>query len=172
MEILMNTKELRRLMPQNAQDVEAARQLVLIEPSMLMPIIPDMLRHLKDHKSPVADIYCNFLALNGEPFVELVESFLAKSSMPDLKNVIVTRILVHWSHDTLVQLSGTMQWLVTNTDFFFNTDLVLIKLLHLHSIADPKWLCGWLEFKRNRLAILLEEANQVASFLDMSENAT
>mgnify|MGYP001311036072 CR=1 FL=1 len=121
----MNPKQLRQLLPKDAQDAEAARQLVALGPDTLSPIVSDMLRRLKDHESPVVDIYCEFFARNGERFVGVVGDFLARSSMPDLKNVIVTRILVHWSRDALHELSGTLQMLVTHTDFF-NTDLVLI----------------------------------------------
>jgi hypothetical protein len=123
-----------------------------------------MLRRLKDYNSPVVDIYCEFFALHGDRFVNAVGSVLARTSMPDLKNIIVTRILVRWPRDALAELSGTMQMLVTHTDLF-NTDLVLIKLLHLHNLADSKWLVDWLEFKRSRLARLSDEADEVASFL-------
>ena len=163
----MNAKQLRQLLPKNAQDADAARQLVALGPDVLGPIVPDMLRRLKDHQSPVADIYCEFFAANGERFVAVVEGFLARSSMPDLKNVIVTRILVHWSRDALAELSATLQVLVTRSDLF-NTDLVLIRLLHTHKLADDKWLKQWLTFKRDRLTQLLREADKANAYLSRS----
>jgi hypothetical protein len=80
--------------------------------------------------------------------------------MPEIKNIIVTKILVHWSRDALSELSSTLQSLMTHTDHF-NTDLVIIGLLQKHNLADRKWLLDWLDFKRHRLAELLNEANRV-----------
>ena len=160
----MDAKQLRQLLPKNAQDADAARRLVALGPDVLGPVVPDMLRRLKDHQSPVADIYSEFFAANGERFVAVVGGFLARSSMPDLKNVIVTRILVHWSRDALAELSPTLQMLVTRSDFF-NTDLVLIRLLHTHRLVDASWLEQWLTFKRDRLAQLSNEADEVHAYL-------
>lgn len=150
------------LMPKDAQDAEAARNLVSLGPEVLAPIVPEMVRRLKDHKSPVAGIYCEFFASHGERFVNVFGDFLGRATMPDLKNVIVTRILVHWSRDGVAPLAGALSMLVTGADFH-DTDLVSIELLHKHDLADPKWLAQWLEFKRDRLARLLNQAEGIAS---------
>jgi len=49
----MNAKQLRQLMPKDAQDVTAARELVSLGAKTLAPVASEMLGHLKDHKSPV-----------------------------------------------------------------------------------------------------------------------
>ena len=166
----MDARQLRLLMPKNAQDAEAARNLVSLGPEVLAPVVPDMVRGLKDHKSPVADIYCDFFAAHGERFANVFGDFLGRSTMPDLKNVIVTRVMVHWSRDGVAALAGALTMLLTTSDFY-DTDLVSIRLLHTHDLADPKWLSDWLEFKRNRLARLLHEADQIASQFSTSSNA-
>jgi hypothetical protein len=160
----MNPKQLRLLMPRNAQDADAARELVSLGPNLMGPVVPEMLRHLKDYNSPVVDVYCEFFAKHGEQFVSAIRDALTRSTMPEIKNVIVTRILLHWSRDALAELTSTLQMLVTHTDFF-NTDLVLIDLLNRHRLAEPKWLMDWLSFKRERLANLLREADEVRSRL-------
>lgn len=161
-------KKLRLLMPKNAQDVEAARHLVSLGPEVLAPVVPDMVRRLKDHNSPVADIYCEFFASHGEPFANVFGDFLRRSTMDDLKNVIVTRIMIHWSRDGVAALADILSMLLTGSDFY-DTDLVAIRLLHEHSLADAKWLAQWVAFKRNRLALLLNQANQIASQLPNPE---
>lgn len=88
--------------------------------------------------------------------------------MDDLKNVIVTRIMTHWSRDGVAALADTLSMLLTVSDFY-DTDLVAIRLLHEHNLADAKWLAEWLAFKRNRLARLLTQANQIASQLPIPE---
>lgn len=166
----MDTKQLRLLMPKNALDAEAARNLVLLGPEVLAPVVPDMVRRLKDHKSPVAEIYCEFFARHGERFTNIFGDFLGRSTMPDVKNIIVTRIMVHWSRDGVAPLAGALSMLSTGSDFY-DTDLISIRLLHTHNLADAKWLAEWLEFKRNRLAQLLNEADQIASQFSPSSSA-
>jgi hypothetical protein len=68
----MNAKQLRQLMPKNAQDVSAARELVSLGAEKLAPLVPEMLRHLKDYKSPVSEVYCDFFANHGERFAHEV----------------------------------------------------------------------------------------------------
>ena len=167
---MIDPRQLRLLLPKNAQDAESARNLVSLGPDVLGPVVPDMVRRLKDHKSPVAEIYCEFFAKHGERFLSIFGDFLGRSTMPDLKNVIVTRIMIHWSREAVAPLAGALTMLVTHTNFF-NTDLVSIKLLHVHGLADAKWLADWLEFKRNRYAQLLSEADQLATFVAASPDA-
>lgn len=164
-------QELRRLMPLNAQDAETARQFVALGPDKLMPVLPDMLRRLKDHLSPVSAIYCAFFVQHPESFAAQIGTVLARNQDAVLKHVIVTGIVIHWPHDTLAKIAGTMQNLVTHTDFF-NTDLILIRLLHTHCLAERQWLSDWLKFKRDRLARLSEEAEQLETLLARPETPT
>ena len=160
----MNTKQLRQLMPKDAQDSTAARELVSLGPETLAPVVPEMLRHLKDHKSPVAEIYCDFFANQGERFADEVARVLGKSTMPDLKNAIVARVLPAWSRDSVSTCAGALQMLVTHADAF-DTDLLCIHLLAKHQLADLKWLREWLEFKQQRLDRLALVAQEVAAVL-------
>ncbi len=156
----MDIKELRQLLPKNAQDAEAASRLVCLEPTILEPVVPDMVRRLKDHNSPVVDIYCNFFANHGEQYIDVIHAFLASTSSPELKNIIVTRILIHWPRESIAILYPTLGMLMSQTDFH-NTDLVIIELLHRHKIEDMKILIEWLKFKRNRLSRLFNQADSL-----------
>jgi len=160
----MNAKQLRQLMPKNAQDVNAARALVSLGPETLAPVVAEMLRHLKDYKSPVSEVYCDFFANHGERFADEVARALGKSTMPDLKNAIVSRVLPAWSRDSVSICTGALQMLVSHTDAF-DTDLLCIHLLAKHQLADLKWLREWLEFKQKRLERLSLVAQEVAAVL-------
>ena len=158
------TKQLRQLMPKDAQDVTAARVLVSLGPDTLAPVVPEMLRHLKDYKSTVAEVYCDFFANHGERFAGEVARALGKSTMPDLKNAIVSRVLPAWSRESVNICAGALQMLVSHTDAF-DTDLLCIRLLAKHQLADLKWLREWLEFKQKRLERLTLVAQEVAAVL-------
>jgi len=160
----MNAKQLRQLMPKDAQDVTAARELVSLGPETLVPVVPEMLRHLKDYKSTVAEVYCDFFANHGERFADEVARALGKSTMPDLKNAIVSRVLPAWSRESVSICASALRMLVSHTDAF-DTDLLCIHLLAKHQLADLKWLREWLEFKQKRLERLTLVAQEVAAVL-------
>lgn len=160
----MNLKQLRLLLPENAQDVHSAIQLVALEPKALAPVIPEMLRHLKHSKSPVADTFCRFFALHGEQYVAHVVSILARSTMPEIKYVILSSVLPVWSREGVAACAEPLKMLVTDSNPL-NYDLLAIELLARHRLADTDWLRGWLEFKIARNAERSQLAKEVGGEL-------
>jgi hypothetical protein len=148
-------------MPTNAQDAEAARELVSLGPVALAPVIPEMLRQLKNLDSPVCEIYSEFFARFGERYVTEIGELLGRSTMPEAKWVIVSRILPSWHAGAVGRLRGALGMLMTAPDFW-GTDLWCIRLLARHSLLERSALEQWLEFKRKRLSALNEMAAEVA----------
>ena len=72
---------LKQLMPNNAQDEDAARELVSLGADEVGPVVPEMLRLLKSIDSPVCAIFADFFAREGECFVDHVASQLSRSTM-------------------------------------------------------------------------------------------
>src|SRR5687768_4611320 len=93
----MNAKELRRLMPQSAKDVEGARQFVGLGPDNLTLVVPEMLRQLKDEASPLTQVYAEFFASEGEVFAEEVCKALSNSKLEYQRYILVSRVLPRWS---------------------------------------------------------------------------
>lgn len=137
----MNAKQLRHVMPKNAQDLAAAKELVALSPDELAPVIPEMLRHLKHHNSPVSAEFCVFFALHGECYIDPVVAALSKATMPGVKHAILANILPSWSREGVAQCAGVLSMLATNPDAF-NNDLLSIQLLAQHHLADANWLMG------------------------------
>ena len=155
-------------MPKNAQDAEAACELVSLAPEELAPVVPEMLRQLKNLDSPVAEIYSRFFAQHGERFVSEIGELLGRSTMPEAKWVIVSKILPSWSASSLGRLQGTLGFLLTTPDFF-GTDLWCIRLLARHALLERSSLEQWLDFKRKRLSVLSNMANEVAKEMGVRE---
>jgi hypothetical protein len=160
----MEARQLRQLMPRNAQDVGAAEELVSLGAEALGAAVPEMLRRMKDHDSPVADVYCTFFAESGEQFVDEIHRVLTQSTMPELTNKIVSRVLPNWSRGSIERMAGTLQMLVSRTNVF-DTDLLCIRLLAKHNLADREWLRRWLDFKRDRLRYLSQLGQDIDSEL-------
>ena len=147
----MDAKELRHLMPKNAEDRKAARELVALDPETLAPVVPEMLRHLKHVDSPVSEVFCQFFATHGERYVLHVLSFLARSTMPEVKEVLLSRVLPAWSKEAVSECAGALKMITTDSSFVHN-DLLAMRLLARHELAEAAWLRQWLEFKRARLS--------------------
>lgn len=162
----MNAKELRRAMPQDSQDVATAREFVSLGPECLAPVVTEMLRQLKDYQSPVAEVYWEFFANHGEPFAEEVARFLGRTTMDYQKDVIVSRVLPAWSGDSVSVCASQLQMLATTNSGWSGTDLLAIRLLAKHRLADRKWLRDWLDFKRSAFERLSLLAEQVAIELE------
>ena len=167
----MDAKQLRQLMPKNAQDAQSASELVTLPAAVLAPVVPDMLRQLKNLDSPVTGIFADFFAQHGESYAQEVQSFLYRSTMPEVKWVIVSRILPSWSADAVRQLHGSLGLLMSTTDFW-GTDLWCIRLLAKHSLVERHSLEEWLRFKRKRLHALSQVAMEVTSELGLHGQAS
>jgi len=158
----MDAKQLRHLMPKNAQDLAAAKELVALGPDELAPVVPEMLRHLKHHKSPVSAEFCAFFAVHGERYIEHVVAVLSRATMPEVKHAILASVLPSWPRDGVAKCAGVLTMLATNADAH-NNDLLSIHLLARHQLADAKWLRQWIEFKLARLSERTQLTQQVAA---------
>ena len=158
----MNTKQLRLLMPKNAQDEAAARELVALDPAELAPMVPEMLRHLKHSDSPVTEAFCHFFATHGERYILSVTEVLARSTLPEVKHVLLSRVLPSWSRDGVSECAGVLTMVVTDPHVL-NYDLLAIRLLVRHRLGDQEWLRKWLEFKLARIAERAQLAQEVAT---------
>ena len=161
----MDTKQLRHLMPKNADDVEAARELVALAPEDLAPVIPEMLRHLKHHQSPVSVTFCEFFAKHGERYVQSVVSMLERTTLPEVKRILLARVLPSWSRDAVAECAGVLSMIVTDPHSL-DSDLLAMRLLARHRLADPKWLRQWAEFKIARLEDRSRLATEVAAEIE------
>ncbi len=149
-------------MPKNAQDIAAAKELVALGPDELATVIPEMLRHLKHHDSPVSAEFCAFFAAHGERYIERVVAVLSRATLPEVKHAILANVLPSWSRDGVAQCTGVLSMLATNPDAF-NNDLLSIQLLAQHHLADAKWLRQWVDFKLGRLSERAKLAKRVAA---------
>jgi len=158
----MDAKQLRHVMPKNAQDAAAAKELVALGAYELAPVVPEMLRHLKHHDSPVSAEFCAFFAAHGECFIEHVAAVLSRATMPEVKHALLANVLPSWSRESVAQLTTVLSLLATNPDAW-DSDLRSIQLLARHHLADAKWLRQWVDFKLERLSERAQLAKQVSA---------
>lgn len=118
----MTAKEIRRRLPQDSHDVAGAREFISLDPEHIRLVLPDMLRQLKDIRSPVAQVYCEYLADHGEAYAGEVAEFLGRARMDYQKFMIVGQVLPGWSGDAVAVCANPLQMLVTHNSGTLDTD--------------------------------------------------
>lgn len=111
----------------------------------------------------MAELFGKFFAEHGERFADSVVAVLFRQTMPDVKHHLLAHVLPEWSKEGVAKCAGALSVLATNPDAW-NNDLLPIRLLARHQLADAMWLRDWLEFKQKRL----QERGRLATQL-MSE---
>jgi Domain of unknown function (DUF5071) len=159
----MDTGTLKRLLPRDKNDVEGARALVALGYPTVEPVLTQMLEWLKTSGSPVEMVMREFfvsLGINGVPVVQK-----ALGSRHDLlKYSVVTHIVVRWPVAAVAALKTQLQSLATGSGGS-GTDLIALRLLVEHQLADRAWLKAWAQFKGKRLRELLAQAEEIERLL-------
>ena len=159
----MDASSLKRLLPRNKDDAESARALVALGYPAVEPVLSQMLDWLKSNGSPVELVLRAFFADLGVQAVPVVQKALA-SRHDLLKYSVVKHVVCRWPADAVSQLAPQLQGLATGSGFY-GTDLIAMRLLVEHRLAEPSWLREWAEFKVKRLRELLTQAEEIQRLL-------
>jgi hypothetical protein len=76
----------------------------------------------------------------------------------------VTNVVAKWPAEAIAPLTIQLQALATGSGFY-GTDLVALRLLTEHRLADRAWLMEWSQFKTKRLRELLSQAEDIYGLL-------
>jgi Domain of unknown function (DUF5071) len=159
----MDAKSLKRLLPRNKDDAEAARALVALGYPAVEPLLPQMLDWLKSIGSPVDLVMRDFFVALGAHAMPVVQRAL-RSRHDTLKYAVVMNVVAKWPVEAIAPLKVQLQALATGPGFY-GTDLIALRLLVEHRLADHDWLKAWAQFKTKRLRELLSEAEKVEALL-------
>jgi hypothetical protein len=159
----MDAKSLKRLLPRDKDDAEGAGALAALGYPTVEPVLPQMLDWLKSNGSPVELVMRNFFVTLGVHGVPVVQRALA-SRHDGLKYSVVMNIVAKWPAEAIAALKVQLQALATGSGFY-GTDLIALRLLVEHHLADPAWLKEWAQFKTKRLRELLSQAENVEALL-------
>ena len=162
----MKPIDLTRYLPRNKEDAQGAAALVALGYPTVEPVLRHMLEWLKTNGSPVDLVMREFFASLGVPGVPVVRKAL-QSRHDFLKFAVTTHVVVCWPREAVAGVQTELQSLATGSGFY-GTDLVAMKLLIEHSLADRAWLSEWSEFKVKRLRELLASAEELRSLLRAS----
>lgn len=155
----MDAKSLRRLLPRDKEDAESARSLVALGYEAVEPVSKEMLDWLKVIRSPVASVMSDFFISLGVKAVLPVRRAL-RSRNETLQYSVVLNVVAKWPREAIEALKPELQTLATNAGAY-GTDLIALRLLVEHDLADGAWLKQWAQFKAQRLRELLSQAEEI-----------
>lgn len=145
----MGRKELLRLMPRNASDMEGARRIVDLGYPAVEPVHRDMIQAMRVAESPVADAFAAYFAEVGASAASAVAEGLHRENCW-LRHRLFTQVLPSWPDAALAGLRNILTTVATQPDAYDN-DLRCAGLLAERGLADLDWLAQWLEFKQERM---------------------
>ena len=160
----MNKADLLHLLPQNKEDSTRATALAKLGHPAVAPVLDQMLDWLRTNGSPVDLVMREFFAGLGLPAIPAVRKAL-RSKHGLLHHTILEHVVTQWPGSAVEPLSSELQSLATGSGFY-GTDLVALRLLATHHLAEPKWLSEWAVFKVKRLRELLSSAEATAKLLE------
>jgi Domain of unknown function (DUF5071) len=156
-------KELRKLLPVNKDDVAAIETITAHGYPAVQPILLDLLKWIRDESWPVSKPACEFLATIGPRLAPQVRELLG-SRDDSLRAAVLRRIVNEWPSDDVRGLSDQL-FLIATDGQSWGADLLALRLLARHSIGDPEWIAGWLEFKREHHEKRLAEIAEILRIL-------
>lgn len=163
----MNKAELLRLLPRNKEDAVGATALVTLGYPTVEPILEQMLDWLRTNNSPVDLVMREFFASLGIPAVPAISRAL-RSRHDLLHYTVLEHVVRRWPTPAVTPLSTQLQSIATGSGFY-GSDLIALRLLAEHQLAEPKWLAEWSTFKVKRLRELLCGAEEIANLLKLPD---
>lgn len=160
----LRRKELRKLLPNDKDDLAAVEALVKSGCPAVQPVLYDLLKWIRVESWPVAKPICNFLVTIGPALAPEVGRVLA--SRDDLwKAAVLRNIVDDWPANEIRQLSPQLFMIATDGQSW-GADLLALRLLARHRIGDSRWIAGWLEFKRNHHRARLAEIAEILGLVE------
>lgn len=164
----MDKSELTGRLPHNKEDADSAAALVSLGYPTVEPVLRHMLEWLKTNGSPVDLIMRDFFVSLGVNGLSVVRDAL-RSRHDLLKYAVTTHVVARWPKEVVAGVQSELQGLATGSGFY-GTDLVAMKLLIEHNLADRAWLMEWSAFKIKRLRELLSSAEQLEVLLHIGND--
>ena len=159
----VKSSDLTRQLPRNKDDAEGAAALIALGYPTVEPVLRHMLEWLKTNGSPVDLLMREFFVSLGVAGVPVVRAAL-QSRHDLLKYAVTTHVVARWPAEAVAGVQAELQVLATGSGFY-GTDLVAMKLLIEHALADRAWLAEWSAFKIKRLRELLASAEELQVLL-------
>ena len=165
-------KELLRLMPKNAEDLEGANRITELGYPVVEPVHTDMIYAMRVADSPVGDAFAAYFSEVGDSASAAVAEGLNRENCW-LRHRLFTKVFPAWSDTALAGLRNILTMVATQPDAYDN-DVRCVGLLAERGLADTNWLAEWLEFKKDRMAerdqliqdvskLIKQEAEQVGA---------
>lgn len=139
-------RELRQLLPSNKDDVAAVDSLIALGYPSIEPILPDVLKWIRQPDWPVAPPLSKFLLSLGPSLLPHIHKIFSSPRDDAWKAEILRTIVQYWPREHVAELKSYLAMLATHGNSW-GVDLIALRLLARHQLVDRNWIADWLEFK-------------------------
>ena len=140
-------RDLRNLLPADKNDLVAVDALIARGYPTVDPILLDILKWIRQPQWPVADPLAKFLLSLGPALLPHIHRIFSSSRDEQWKAEILRTIVQYWPADQVAELTSYLTVLATHGQSW-GVDLISLRLLAHHRLAEREWIARWLDFKR------------------------
>jgi hypothetical protein len=128
------------------------------------PILPDILKWIRQSDWPVANPLAAFLVTLGPSLMPHLHKIFSSPKDEEWKAQILRVIVRHWPSQHVAELASYLTMLATHGQSW-GVDLQALELLARHGLAEPEWIASWLDFKRDFHQRQLHEIASIRNIL-------
>jgi len=150
-------------LPRNHDDVERAQALLERPADDLAPVIPELIRWLKNDAWPVAGAVAECLRNLESATIPAVRHVL-RGNDPIFKRNLIRCVVSLWPAQDVAIATPELGQLVSDSQSW-GADLEALKVLLRHSLIDRDAAAEWVAFKRARYSEFVAQLEEVASLL-------
>jgi len=138
-------KQLKKLLPKNQHDIEAANLIIKLGYPMIEPVLYELLKWLRDDWPITPPLVELFVSLESRALPEVAKAL--RSNQDLWKYNILSKVVKHWPAEVIKQLRNELLTIVTEKG---TQALEAAILLVSYEMADYDWVLGWLKFRKDR----------------------
>jgi Domain of unknown function (DUF5071) len=160
-------RELRKLLPSNKDDLGAVDSLIARGYPSIEPILPDVLKWIRQPDWPVAGPLSKFLLSLGPSLLPHIHKIFSSPRDEAWKAEILRTIVQYWPKEHVAEVKSYLTMLATHGQSW-GVDLISLRLLARHQLVDRDWIAGWLDFKSE---FHREQLQEIESIRQLNSNS-
>jgi Domain of unknown function (DUF5071) len=160
-------RELRKLLPHDKNDVDAVRRVVDVGYPTVEPILPDLLKWIREPEWPVCKPIAVFLVQIGEPLVPWLQRTLVRRDGRSLIEPLIREVLPHWPREYISPLTPFVDQQAIHG--LYGSDLPALDLLVRKRLVSKDYAHELLASKRRLHQRCVSELDSLAALLSTDE---
>lgn len=122
-------------LPVDKHDFKSVEALASMERSVVIPLLPELLKWIQDMNWPIAPAMVEVLLRYKVETIPHLRTILCQTDFIWTYNILAY-LIKEWSTELISELSSSLRELAQNMDQYEDTDLLSIEILHNHRLIE------------------------------------